>query len=166
MVSALGNGVKGGKWYSLMDKVVRPTTLAAAWRKVARHHGAAGVDRQSIERFAAKPNGICRSFSTVWRTAATGRTRVKRCSFILKRRGANPSARDPNGHANRIVQTALKMVIEPIFETQFRPCSYGFLPGRSCKDALREVDRLLTRGSPWWWMPICRAISTASRTPG
>ena len=66
MVSALGNGVKacpragrrpdpwGGKWYSLMDKVVRPTTLEAAWRKVARNHGAAGVDGQSIERFAAQ----------------------------------------------------------------------------------------------------------------
>ena len=54
MVSALGNGVKGGKWYSLMDKVVRPTTLAAAWRKVARNRGAAGVDGQSIERFAAQ----------------------------------------------------------------------------------------------------------------
>src|SRR6266480_8103634 len=66
MVSARGNGVKacpragrrpdpwGGKWYSLMDEVVRPTTLEAAWRKVARNHGAAGVDGQSIERFAAQ----------------------------------------------------------------------------------------------------------------
>ena len=54
MVSALGNGVKGGKWYGLMDKVVRPTTLAVAWRKVARNQGAAGVDGQSIERFTAQ----------------------------------------------------------------------------------------------------------------
>ncbi len=53
MVSALGNGVKGGKWFSLMDKVVRPATLEAAWQKVARNKGAAGVDGQSIERFAA-----------------------------------------------------------------------------------------------------------------
>jgi RNA-directed DNA polymerase len=54
MVSALGNGVKGGKWYGLMDKVVRPTTLAVAWRKVARNQGAAGVDGQSIKRFTAQ----------------------------------------------------------------------------------------------------------------
>jgi RNA-directed DNA polymerase len=47
------------------------------------------------------------------------------------------------------VQTALKMVIEPIFEVQFRPGSYGFRPGRSCKDALREVDRLLKAGFTW-----------------
>src|SRR3989338_9229994 len=54
MLSALGNGVKGGKWFSLMDKATRPTTLAAAWRKVAGNGGAAGGDRQSIERVAAK----------------------------------------------------------------------------------------------------------------
>ena len=53
MVSALVNGVKGGKWYSLVDKAIRPSTLDAAWHKVARNHGAAGVDGQSIERFAA-----------------------------------------------------------------------------------------------------------------
>ena len=50
----MGNGVKGGKWFSLVDKVIRPTTLQAAWNKVAINGGAAGVDRQSIERFAAK----------------------------------------------------------------------------------------------------------------
>jgi hypothetical protein len=50
---------------------------------------------------------------------------------------------------DRIVQTALKMVIEPIFDTQFRPGSYGFRPGRSCKNALREVDRLLKEGFTW-----------------
>ena len=54
MLSALGNGVKGGKWFSLMDKVFAPKTLAAAWTKVRANKGAAGVDGQSIERFAAK----------------------------------------------------------------------------------------------------------------
>src|SRR5205823_1259270 len=53
MVSALVDGVKGGKWYSLMDKVIRLTTLEAAWRKVARNAGSAGVDGVSIERFPA-----------------------------------------------------------------------------------------------------------------
>ena len=54
MVSALGNGVKGGKWFSLIDKVVRPATLEIAWQRVARNQGAAGVDGQSIERFEAQ----------------------------------------------------------------------------------------------------------------
>jgi RNA-directed DNA polymerase len=54
MLSALVNGVKGGKWFSLMDKVFAPKTLALAWTKVRANKGAAGVDGQSIERFAAK----------------------------------------------------------------------------------------------------------------
>jgi len=58
MVSALGNGVKGGKWFSLVDKVHRPTTLEAAWLKVARNKGSAGIDGQSIDRFA-KPLALC-----------------------------------------------------------------------------------------------------------
>jgi len=53
MVSALVNGVEGGKWYSLMDKVYAPQTLALAWAKVQANRGAAGVDGQSVERFAA-----------------------------------------------------------------------------------------------------------------
>jgi len=47
---------------------------------------------------------------------------------------------------DRIVQTAMKLVIEPIFETMFPPSSYGFRPGRGCKDALREADRLIRDG--------------------
>jgi RNA-directed DNA polymerase len=50
---------------------------------------------------------------------------------------------------DRIVQTALKMVLEPIFEKEFLSISYGFRPGRGCKDALREVDRLLKEGYTW-----------------
>ena len=53
MVSALVMGVKGGKWFSLVDKVARPATLESAWRRVARNQGTAGVDGQSTERFAA-----------------------------------------------------------------------------------------------------------------
>jgi hypothetical protein len=54
MTSALDKGVKGGKWFSLIDKAVRPSTLEIAWRKVAANKGAAGADGQSVERFAAR----------------------------------------------------------------------------------------------------------------
>ena len=54
MLSALDNGVKGGTWYALIDKVFAPKTLALAWAKVCANKGAAGVDGQSVERFAAK----------------------------------------------------------------------------------------------------------------
>jgi RNA-directed DNA polymerase len=144
MVSALVNGVKGGKWFSLVDKVIRPTTLEAAWRQVARNKGAAGVDGQSIERFAAQAERYLRELHKDLKDASYRPDPVKRVE-IPKGDGRTrplgiPTVKD------RIVQTALKMTIEPVFEVQFRPGSYGFRPGRSCKDALREVDRLLKQG--------------------
>src|SRR5436190_181990 len=147
MVSALGNIVKGGKWCSLMDKVARPTTLATAWPKVARNHGAAGVDGQSIERFAAQAE---RYLQELQHRLEQGSYRPHPVKRVERHRGHGRTR--PLGIAtvkDRIVQTALNMVIEPIFETQFRPGSYGFRPGRSCKDALREVDRLLKEGFAW-----------------
>ena len=155
MVSALGNGVKGGKWYSLMDKVARPTTLATAWPKVARNHGAAGVDGQSIERFAAQAERYLQELQHRLEQGSYRPHPVKRVE-IPKGDGRTrplgiPTVKSlpPAKAGDRIVQTALKMVIEPIFETQFRPGSYGFRPGRGCKDALREVDRLLKEGFTW-----------------
>ena len=144
MVSALGNGVKGGKWFSLVDKVIRPTTLEAAWRKVARNKGAAGVDGQSIGAVRGPGGAVSAGTSDESEgrqlPAAPGQTGGDPQRRRKTRPLGIPTVKD------RIVQTALKMVIEPIFEVQFRPGSYGFRPGRSCKDALREVDRLLKEG--------------------
>jgi len=147
MVSALDNGVKGGKWFSLVDKVIRPTTLDAAWHKVAQNKGAAGVDGQSIERFAAQADRYLQELHDSLKDGSYRPNPIKRVE-IPKGDGQTrplgiPTVKD------RIVQTALKMVIEPIFEAQFRPGSYGFRPGRGCKDALREVDRLLKDGFTW-----------------
>jgi RNA-directed DNA polymerase len=144
MLSALANGVKGGKWFSLMDKVVRPETLTAAWQKVAGNGGAAGVDRQSIDRFAARSEIYLGELSQALRERRYEPQPVRRVD-IPKGDGKTrplgiPTVKD------RIVQTALKFVLEPIFEAQFRNGSYGFRPGRGCKDALREVDGLLKEG--------------------
>ena len=144
MVSALGNGVKGGKWFSLIDKVHRPSTLETAWRSVARNKGAAGVDRMSVERFAAQEARYLAELHERLKDGSYQPYPVKRVE-IPKGDGKTrplgiPSVKD------RVVQAALKMVIEPIFETQFRPGSFGFRPGRGCKDALREVDRLIKEG--------------------
>lgn len=147
MVSALVNGVKGGRWFSLVDKVIRPTTLAVAWQKVARNKGAAGVDGQSIERFAAQADRYLPELHDSLKDGSYRPSPVKRVE-IPKGNGRTrplgiPTVKD------RIVQTALKMVIEPIFEVQFRPGNYGFRPGRGGKDALREVDRLVKEGFTW-----------------
>jgi RNA-directed DNA polymerase len=144
MVSALENGVKGGKWFSLIDKVCRPTTLAAAWKRVARNKGSAGVDGQSTERFAAQAERYLSELQQQLEDGSYRPAPIKRVEIPKGDGGTRPlgipTVKD------RIVQTALKMAIEPIFEAQFRPGSYGFRPGRSCKDALREVDRLLKDG--------------------
>ena len=144
MVSALENGVKGGRWYSLMDKVYAPGTLASAWRKVRANGGAAGVDEVSIERFAARSEEYLAELATALRTGSYRPQPVKRVD-IPKGDGrfrplGIPAVKD------RIAQTAVKLVIEPIFETAFQPTSHGFRPGRGGHDALREVDRLIEAG--------------------
>lgn len=144
MLSALANGVKGNKWFSLMDKVERPSTLAAAWRKVASNGGAAGVDRQSIDRFAARSDDYLGELAQSlkersYRPQAVRRVEIAKGDGKTRPLGI-PTVKD------RIVQTALKFVLEPIFEAQFLNGSYGFRPGMGCKDALREVDGLLREG--------------------
>jgi RNA-directed DNA polymerase len=144
MVSALVNGVKGGRWYSLIDKVCAPATLQAAWAKVRANRGAAGVDGQSVERFAAHAELYLSELASALREGSYRPRPVKRVE-IPKGDGRTrplgiPAVKD------RIVQTAVKLVIEPIFEVTFCPTSYGFRPGRGCKDALREVDGLLKEG--------------------
>jgi len=147
MLAALGNGVKGNKWFSLIDKVHRPATLKAAWLKVKANKGAAGVDGQSIDRFAAKEERYLEELETAIRNGSYSPQSVKRVE-IAKADGKMrplgiPTVKD------RIVQMAVKLVIEPIYENRFLDSSYGFRPGRGCKDALREVNRQLQDGKVW-----------------
>lgn len=144
MLAALGNGVKGNKWFSLIDKVYRPQTLAAAWQQVKANQGAAGIDGQSCAQFEAQAE---RYLSELADDLKEGRYRpapVRRVEIAKgdgkKRPLGIPTVKD------RIAQAAVKRVIEPIFEKEFLPTSHGFRPGRGCKDALREVDALLKKG--------------------
>ena len=144
MLSALENGVKGGKWYSLKDKVYASKTLEVAWTKVRANKGAAGVDGQSIERFAARADAYLAELSAALREGTYHPQAVKRVD-MPKGDGRTrplgiPTVKD------RIVQQAVKLGIEPIFEKEFCDGSYGFRPGRGCHDALREVDRLIKEG--------------------
>src|SRR5918996_3789580 len=144
MLAALENGVKGGKWFSLIDKVYRAETLKAAWQKVKANAGAAGVDGQSVKRFAARAEIYLEELSTALKSGSYRPQPVRRVE-IPKGGGrfrplGIPVVKD------RIVQTALKFVLEPIFEQEFLKMSYGFRPGLGRKDALREVERLLRGG--------------------
>ena len=147
MLAALGNGVQGGKWHSLIDKVYASQTLWAAWKRVASNHGAAGIDRMSIEHFEANAEYYLRGLEEELRSGNYHPAPIRRV-HIPKGKGKTR----PLGIAtvkDRIVQGALKLVLEPIFEKEFLPVSFGFRPERSCKDALRIVDSSLKEGYTW-----------------
>ncbi|MCP4406884.1 MAG: group II intron reverse transcriptase/maturase [Gammaproteobacteria bacterium] len=144
MLAALVNGVKGGKWFSLIDKVYAKATLDAAWQQVKANRGAAGIDRVSIERFSDCADPYLQELQDALKQQAYRPDAVKRV-YIPKGGGQYrplgiPTVKD------RIVQAAVKQVIEPIFEHEFLNMSYGFRPQRGCKDALREVDEWLKAG--------------------
>jgi RNA-directed DNA polymerase len=131
----------------LIDKVYAPRTLWAAWERVAANQGAAGIDRMSIERFEAHAERYLTELAEALRTNVYQPSPVRRV-HIPKGNGKTR----PLGIAtvkDRVVQTALKLVMEPIFEKDFRPVSYGFRPERGCKDALRVVQQALKEGYTW-----------------
>ena len=147
MLAALANGVKGGKWFSLIDKVYRKQTLKAAWHKVKDNAGAAGVDGQSVKQFGFRAEIYLEELeqalkSGEYRPEPIRRVEISKGGGKMRPLGI-PVVKD------RIVQTAVKLVIEPIFEREFEESSYGFRPGRGCKDALREVDELIKEGYTW-----------------
>jgi RNA-directed DNA polymerase len=148
MLTALEEGVKGGIWFSLIDKVYSMRNLWAAFAKVKANQGAAGVDHQTIEMFEA-------NLETNLTRLSQQLADDKYCPQAVRRQWiAKPGSREkrPLGIptvSGRVVQTALRHVLEPIFERDFAEQSYGFRPGRGCKDALRRVDRLLKAGYTW-----------------
>ena len=144
MVSALVNGVKGGRWFSLIDKVFAPATLVLAYKKVAAKGGAAGVDGQSLERFAARAETYLAELSAALRDGSYRPQPVRRVNIPKSDGGLRPLGIP--AVKDRIVQAAMKLVIEPIFEAEFLEGSYGFRPGRGCHEALREVDHLIKEG--------------------
>ncbi len=144
MLKALEEGVKGDKWFSLIDKVVRPTTLQAAWKRVRANKGAGGVDGQTVAHFEQNAEKYLDGLHEVL-TKGTYVPQLIRRTYIPKADGKKrplgiPTIRD------RIVQTALRSVLEPIFEAAFSERSYGFRPNRGCKDALRAVAAMLKEG--------------------
>lgn len=144
MLVALEQGVKGGSWYSLMDKVYSPGNLRSAYGQAKRNGGAAGVDRETIAHFESH---LEENLEKLERELRDGRYRPRavRRVRIAKPGGGErplgiPTVRD------RVVQGALRHVLEPIFERDFAAHSYGFRPGKGPKDALRRVAALLRAG--------------------
>jgi RNA-directed DNA polymerase len=137
--------VKGGVWFSLIDKVYSAANLSASHAKVAANGGAAGIDHVTVEEFTRQLSGNLGKLAAQladqsYRPQAVRRVQIPKPGTKEKRPLGIPTVRD------RVVQGALRHVLEPIFERQFAEHSYGFRPNRGCKDALRRVDDLLKRG--------------------
>jgi RNA-directed DNA polymerase len=144
MLDALEKGVKGGVWFSLIDKVYRPANLWSAWSKTARNQGSAGVDHITIEQYERDVQANIEYLAEQLRQGSYSPKPIRR-TYIPKSDGKKRPLGIPTV-ADRIVQGSIRQVIEPIFEKQFAQHSYGFRPGKGCKDALRRVDQLLKDG--------------------
>jgi RNA-directed DNA polymerase len=145
MLKALETGVRGGKWHSLYDKVYGLSNLRAAWQRVKANRGGGGVDKMSIADFDKDAEVRLEKLSEALRTNTYKPSPVRR-TYIPK---PGSSEKRPLGIPtiiDRIVQTALRNVIEPIFEREFDPGSFGFRPNLGCQDALGEIERLLAAG--------------------
>ncbi len=135
-------------WFSLLDKTYAPANLRHAFEKVWRNGGCPGADGQTVAHFERNAEAELARLHEQLR-ADTYRPQPVRRAWIAKpgskeqRPLGIPAVRD------RIVQGALRHVLEPIFETEFAEHSYGFRPGRGAKDALRRVDTLLKAGYVW-----------------
>lgn len=146
MLKTLARGVKGGKWFSLIDKVYADRTLSIAWEKVQSNAGACGVDGITVGHFDKDSEARLLAVkehlkSGTYQPKAVKRVRIPKAGSNQTRPLGIPTVTD------RVVQQSVRMVLEPIFERRFAEHSYGFRPGRSCHDALRRVSGQLAEGS-------------------
>jgi RNA-directed DNA polymerase len=145
MLDALHDGVRGGKWHTLHDKVYSRKNLTVAGASVLSNQGAAGVDHQTVKefdsRFGQEIDGLVAELRTGnYQPHAVKRVWIPKPGSTEKRPLGIPAVRD------RVVQTALLNVVEPIFDITFSEHSYGFRKGRGCHHALERVEKLLESG--------------------
>ena len=129
MLTTLETGIEGGKWFRLIDKVWSAKNLGSSLEKVVAKGGSAGVDNQSASQIEAHKEQTIAKLEQELRTGqyqpqAVKRVWIPKPGTKEKRPLGVPALRD------RIVQGALLHVIEPIFERDFAPQSYGFRPGK------------------------------------
>lgn len=145
MLTTLEQGVRGGKWHTLIDKVYSPENLFVASARVIGNNGAAGVDRQTVEGFLAhRQEELDRLHEALrtntYRPQAVRRVWIPKPGSKEQRPLGVPTVRD------RTVQAAVLQVLEPIFDAMFSEQSYGFRHGRNCHQALERVEEWLEAG--------------------
>ncbi len=146
MLTRLTSGESADRvWLALWDKTYAPADLQTAFDKVWRNGGSAGADAQTVTHYARHAEQELQRLDVqlrdgTYRPQPVRRAWIPKPGSTEKRSLGIPTVRD------RIVQGALRRVLEPILETEFAEQSYGFRPGRGAKDALRRVDTLLKAG--------------------
>ncbi len=139
----------GRRFHALFDKVHRRDVLGRAWEQVRANRGAAGIDRitiQAVERYGESlllDELASELKEGRYRPLPARRVWIPKPDQSEKRPLSIPAVRD------RIVQAALKIVIEPVFEADFRPSSFGFRPKKAAHDALQVLLDESFRGRRW-----------------
>src|SRR5947207_851824 len=148
MLANLERGITGGKWYSLMDKVWKMVNLKRAVQKVARGKSRKKADGRKCRRYAEESAQRLAGLQAQLQSGSYQPKPVQRV-WIPKLGSKELRPIGIPEVENRVVEMAVRNVIEPIFEHSFAQHSYGFRPGRGAKDALRRVDELLKQGKVW-----------------
>jgi RNA-directed DNA polymerase len=148
MLATLERGIKGGKWYSLMDKVWKLENLQSAVAKVAQGKSERKADGKRCRRYAQRSH---RRLPSLQEELKNGEYQPQPVERVWIPKPGSQELR-PLGVPvveDRVVEMAVRNVIEPILEKTFAEHSYGFRPGRGAKDALRRVVQLLDEGNGW-----------------
>src|SRR5579862_371640 len=137
------------RFHALHDKIYRRDVLERAWELVRANRGAAGIDRQTIAD--VEHYGVSRLLDELAADLKDGRWRPlpARRVFIPKPGREEPRPLSIPAVRDRVVQAALKSVVEPIFEADMLECSFGFRPRRSAHDALQVLIDECSRGNRW-----------------
>jgi group II intron reverse transcriptase/maturase len=140
----------GRRFHALMDKVYRRDVLWRGWAAVRLNNGAPGIDRTTLGQ--VEEYGVLRLLGELAAELAEGRYRPMPARGVMIPKPGRPDEYRPlaiSAVRDRIVQAALKIVLEPVFEADFLPCSFGFRPRRSAHDALQVVIDEAWRGRRW-----------------
>jgi len=148
MLTRLAESEPTTVWYGLWDKVIAERNLQAAFWAVWRNAGAPGVDGQTVAQFGAQELAQLAKLREELRTKRYRRQPARRV-WIPKPGSTEPRPLGIPAVRDRTVEAALKHVLEPIFEHDFAEQSYGFRPGRGCREAVKRVEQLLSEGRTW-----------------
>ena len=138
------------RFHALYDRIARPDVLRRAWEQVRHNKGAAGIDGETLE--AIEAYGVEKMLEELRGLLETGRYRPQAVRRVYIPKPGRPKERRPLGIPrvrDRVVQTAARLVLEPIFEASFLPCSFGFRPKRRAHDALEVIRKEVNSGARW-----------------